>query len=219
MLHVHRLVLVWLAGFALGAGVARAETAIPPFDLRDAPGSAAAAPAPPPDVASLRPAPARDTLAALRALVANEARHLGAEVCDTIARSVARASREHGIPSFLLVALIAQESGFDPSAENGGAIGLMQVRPFVARDYAERRGLRWRGEASLRDPAHNVQLASGYLGELLDRFDSLDLALAAYNKGPEAVKRDLREDLTPRPRFVEDVLRRYERYSERYGGI
>ena len=138
---------------------------------------------------------------------------------DTIARAVARASEEQGIPAFLLVALIAQESGFDPSAENAGALGLMQLRPFVAKDYAARRGLSWSGEATLRDPARNVQLASGYLGELVDRFESLDLALAAYNKGPEAVKRDLRDDRLPRQDFVEDVMRRYERYQSRFGGI
>jgi soluble lytic murein transglycosylase len=159
------------------------------------------------------------SLSALRAAIASEARHLGVSVRDSITHAVARAAREQGLPAFLLVALIAQESGFDPQAENAGALGLMQVRPFVARDYARRRGLAWKGEASLHDPAHNVQLASGYLGELVTRFESLDLALAAYNKGPEAVKRDLREDRQPRPEFVDGVMRRYERYQARFGGI
>jgi soluble lytic murein transglycosylase len=199
-----RLAAVWLAAFALGAlaGSVRAETEIALLEP-PAPAAEAAGPSP----------------TALRAAVASEARHLGAELRDTITRAVARASREQGIPAFLLVALIAQESGFDPSAENGGALGLMQLRPFVAKDYAARRGLAWRGDASLHDPAQNVQLASGYLGELVARFESLDLALAAYNKGPEAVKRDLRNDRIPRQEFVDDVMRRYERYQSRFGGI
>lgn len=199
-----RLTAIWLAAFALGAlaGSVRAETEVALLG-RSAPAAEAAAP----------------NLAGLRAAVASEARHLGAGLRDTITRAVARASHEQGIPAFLLVALIAQESGFDPSAENAGALGLMQLRPFVAKDYAARRGIAWRGEASLHDPAHNVQLASGYLGELVARFESLDLALAAYNKGPEAVKRDLRNDRIPRQQFVDDVMRRYERYQSRFGGI
>jgi soluble lytic murein transglycosylase len=197
-----RLAVVWVVAFAFGAlaGSARGET----------------------ELARLEQLPAEasgQSLAGLRAAVASEARHLGSGLRDTIAHAVARASREQGIPAFLLVALIAQESGFDPAAENAGALGLMQLRPFVAKDYARRRGLTWQGDATLHDPAQNVALASGYLGELVDRFQSLDLALAAYNKGPEAVKRDLRDDLQPRRGFVDDVLQRYERYQARFGGI
>lgn len=200
-----RLAACCLAVVALTAlaGEARGETALA---LLEPPAAAAAAEEPP-------------SLAALGAAVASEARHLGAGLRETITRAVARASTEQGIPAFLLVALIAQESGFDPSAENAGALGLMQLRPFVARDYAERRGLAWHGDATLHDPEHNVQLASGYLGELLARFESLDLALAAYNKGPEAVKRDLRNERVPRQAFVDGVMRRYQRYQSRFGGI
>jgi soluble lytic murein transglycosylase-like protein len=198
-----RLAAVGLAAFAFGAlaGSARGEAAFAMLERPPAEAESAS------------------SLAGLRAVVASEARHLGAELRDTIVQAVARASREQGISGFLLVSLIAQESGFDPSAENAGALGLMQLRPFVAKDYARRRGVGWRGDAMLRDPAQNVALASGYLGELVDRFESLDLALAAYNKGPEAVKRDLRDDVEPRQDFVDDVMRRYQRYQVRFGGI
>jgi soluble lytic murein transglycosylase-like protein len=198
-----RLLFVWLAGLALGAasGVARAETSV-----------AALEPA-------IERAAAEPSLTGLRAAIASEARHLGAELRDTITRAVARASREHGLPAFLIVALIAQESGFDPTAENGGALGLMQLRPFVARDYSARRGLRFEGEAALRDPARNIALAAGYLGELVARFEGIDLALAAYNKGPEAVRRDLLADREPGRRFVAEVMRRYQHYDARFGGI
>jgi soluble lytic murein transglycosylase len=154
---------------------------------------------------------------ALRAALWSEARHLGAELRASLAGAIARAEREHGIPALLLVALIEQESGFDPTAENGGALGLLQLRPFVAADYAARRGLPWQGESTLLDPVRNVQLASGYLAELLTRFGSLDLALAAYNKGPECLKRQLRSgDEGPTPQFVLSVLGRYQRYSTRF---
>ena len=150
-----------------------------------------------------------------------EARHLGGELRGSVGEAIARAERDHGIPALLIVSLIVQESGFDPTAENAGALGLLQLRPFVARDYAARRGLRWSGEATLLDPVRNIQLASGYLGELVARFGSLDLALEAYNKGPEQVKRQLREsgDQGPTARFVTSVLGRYQRYNARFAGF
>lgn len=155
---------------------------------------------------------------ALRAALWAEARHLGADLRESLAEAITSAEKQHGIPALLLVALIVQESGFDPTAENAGALGLMQLRPFVAKDYARRSGIAWKGEATLYDPVRNIQIASGYFDELIDRFESLDLALAAYNKGPELVKRQLRNgnDNSPTARFASDVLSRFQRYSSRF---
>jgi soluble lytic murein transglycosylase-like protein len=173
-----------------------------------------------PDEASAGEAASTDE-AALRAALWSEARHLGGSLREAVAGAIARAEREHGIPALLIVAIIKQESGFDPGAQSlYGALGLMQLRPFVARDYAARRGLGWRGEKTLLDPTRNIQLATGYLGELLARFGSLDLALAAYNKGPECVKRQLRAGPEgPMPEFVQSVLARYEHYNARFAGF
>lgn len=158
---------------------------------------------------------------ALRAALRSEARHLGTDLRESVAAAIARAEREHGIPALLLVALIAQESSFDPTAENGGAFGLLQLRPFVAEAVARRSGITWHGERTLLDPVRNIQLASRYLGELIDRFESLELALAAYNKGPECVKRQLRAggDGGPIARFALAVLSRYQHYHVRYAGL
>ena len=155
---------------------------------------------------------------ALRAALWAEARHLGADLRESLATAITSAEKQHGIPALLLVALIVQESGFDPTAENAGALGLMQLRPFVAKDYARRSGIAWKGEATLYDPVRNIQIASGYFDELIDRFESLDLALAAYNKGPELVKRQLRNgnDNSPTARFATDVLSRFQRYNSRF---
>jgi soluble lytic murein transglycosylase len=178
------------------------------------------------ELASLEPAaPSAESTATqhrtLQAVLWSEARHLGSELRQSVGSAIARAERDHGIPALLIVSLIVQESGFDPMAENAGALGLLQLRPFVAKDYAARRGLRWSGDTTLLDPVRNIQLATGYLGELIARFGSLDLALEAYNKGPEYVKRQLREsgDATPTARFVKSVIGRYEWYNARYSGF
>jgi len=79
----------------------------------------------------------------------------------------------------LLHALIAQESGFDPKAVSPkGAMGLGQIMPATAR------------ELGLEDPFDveaNLDAAARYLAAQLARFGSVELALAAYNSGPQAV--------------------------------
>jgi soluble lytic murein transglycosylase len=85
----------------------------------------------------------------------------------------------------LVLAIIRQESGFDPRIRSGvGARGMMQLMPATARHLAERAGLRYR-EALLDDADFNMRLGSNYLGELVGEFDgSYLLATAAYNAGP-----------------------------------
>jgi len=90
------------------------------------------------------------------------------------------AARETGLPLALLVAVGEIESNFRPDAvSEAGARGLLQLMPATA--------------AELRlDPDHppsNVLGGARYLRLLLDRFQSADLALAAYNAGPTAVER------------------------------
>ncbi len=96
-----------------------------------------------------------------------------------------------GIPAELVLAVMREESAFDPNAvSRAGAIGLMQLMPSTARWLGRERG--WRGDrcTELRDPACSVAMGSRYLAYLLDRFDgSLVAALAAYNGGEGRMSR------------------------------
>lgn len=68
----------------------------------------------------------------------------------------------------------------DPHARSGaGAKGLLQLMPATARS------LRLDGD----DTRANVLAGALYLRQLIDRFGSVELALAAYNAGPTAVER------------------------------
>jgi hypothetical protein len=101
------------------------------------------------------------------------------------------ASREHGVEFELLQALIATESGFDPTAISPkGAVGLMQIMPATAERYGVKGDLKAPVTQKLFDPRTNIRTGSRYLRDLLRMFPGqLELALAAYNAGEGAVQR------------------------------
>jgi soluble lytic murein transglycosylase-like protein len=97
-----------------------------------------------------------------------------------LAALIDKAARDTALSPGLLHAVIAVESGFDPRAVSiKGAKGLMQLMPATAGAL---------GVSDPFDPGQNVVAGATHLRSLLDRFDNrLELALAAYNAGAEAV--------------------------------
>jgi soluble lytic murein transglycosylase len=91
----------------------------------------------------------------------------------------------------LALALTRQESGFNAAAvSSSGALGLMQLLPGTARDVAGKLSLPFIQDKLTGDPTYNVTLGSQYLGQMLQRFGgSYEVALAAYNAGPNRVAR------------------------------
>lgn len=91
------------------------------------------------------------------------------------------ASRFH-LEEALLQAVIKVESDFNPRAvSDKGAQGIMQLIPETAQD------MRVGNPFDIED---NIRGGSRYLRLMLDRFNgNLKLALAAYNAGPDAIRR------------------------------
>jgi soluble lytic murein transglycosylase-like protein len=87
------------------------------------------------------------------------------------------------VESNLLRAVIVVESGFNSRAvSKRGAVGLMQLMPATAARF---------GISNPYDPRQNVHAGARYLKFLMDRFgNDVQLALAAYNAGEEAVDRN-----------------------------
>ena len=99
-----------------------------------------------------------------------------------------------GMEEALLLALMRQESAFDPQAVSwAGARGLMQLMPATARRVARRLNLPFSRRRLLEDPDYNLAIGTAYLADVVSSFDgSYVLGLAAYNAGPGRVRRWLR---------------------------
>lgn len=82
----------------------------------------------------------------------------------------------------LIKAIIKVESDFNPKVvSRKGAKGLMQLMPETAREV---------GVSNPFDPSQAIHGGAYYLRKMLDSFDrNLDYALAAYNAGPNAVRK------------------------------
>jgi len=88
------------------------------------------------------------------------------------------AARDASIPPAMLYAVAKVESNLREDAQSAaGARGLLQVMPETAKSLA----------LNVDEPSSNVLAGARYLRQMLDRFGSSDLALAAYNAGPTAV--------------------------------
>jgi hypothetical protein len=101
---------------------------------------------------------------------------------EGLERVVLQASREFNVHVELLWAVIAAESNFDSNARSRvGAIGLMQLMPDTASSLNVTNPL---------DPTENIRGGARYLSKLIKDFNGdWQKAIAAYNSGPETVKR------------------------------
>jgi len=101
---------------------------------------------------------------------------------DEIISMIEDTSAKYGVDAKLIKALVKQESGFNPTAKSkAGALGLMQLMPSTAKGLGVKDPL---------DAKQNIEGGVKYVKSLLNRFDgNIILALAAYNAGPNAVKK------------------------------
>ena len=94
---------------------------------------------------------------------------------------IAQAAEKYGVPVNLLHSIAQTESEYNQDARSeAGAIGMMQLMPDTAAGLG----------VDPNDLAGNIEGGAKYMRELLDTFDGdLEKAVAAYNAGPNAVKK------------------------------
>ncbi len=138
---------------------------------------------------------------------------------------IVEAARRHGVDARLISAVIRRESRFNPgSVGRHGEVGLMQLMPQAAQDWARAAGRPAPTREELFDPAVNIDAGTWYLARALKfwagRDDPVPFALAEYNAGRTAVQRWAANDAGARQfigsitypttqRYVRDILRHY----------
>ncbi|NEO83062.1 MAG: transglycosylase SLT domain-containing protein [Spirulina sp. SIO3F2] len=121
------------------------------------------------------------------------------------AEAVQSWSAERQVNPLLVIALMRQESRFQPDIRSSaGALGLMQVMPDTGEEVAEKVGLE---EYSLINPEDNIALGTWYLNFTHREFDGNSmLAIASYNAGPGNVSSWLKRfSLADPDEFVEQI--------------
>lgn len=117
-------------------------------------------------------------------------------------------SSEYRLDPYLMIALIREESYFNPDAGSSvGARGLMQLMPATARFIADRNGISYAGSSELTKPSKNIQLGCAYFDFAKEKMYEDDLlAVASYNGGPNAVQvwKD-KKDFRNFDEFIENI--------------
>lgn len=103
------------------------------------------------------------------------------DILSRFGEYIKAASNKTSLDPALIVSVIKAESNGNPDAvSSAGAKGLMQLLDSTASQYEVKNQF---------NPEENINAGSQYLKDLIDRFGSLRLALAAYNAGPSNVMR------------------------------
>ena len=104
--------------------------------------------------------------------------------------SIRRHATARGLDPYVMAALIAQESTFEPRARSiANAWGLMQIVPATGRRLARTLGIRNFSTATLTDPETNIRLGMLHFSQLVRQFGGTHYALASYNAGESRIVR------------------------------
>jgi soluble lytic murein transglycosylase-like protein len=100
---------------------------------------------------------------------------------EAVAQAIEASAQRHAVSAPLVEAIAWQESRFNQAAVSSkGALGVMQLMPATARTLG----------VDATSLAGNIDGGVAYLSQMLQRFEGdLPRALAAYNAGPDAVRR------------------------------
>ena len=112
---------------------------------------------------------------------------------------------EHGIPTGLFDAMIIRESRYNPIAVSPrNAYGFAQLMPGTAS---------WLGVDRF-DPQQNMRGGARYLRRQLDKFGSVEAALAAYNSGPGRVRDGLVPQIKETQAYVINVIENWANLTD-----
>lgn len=141
---------------------------------------------------------------------------------------VSKYSQEYNVDENLIYALIKAESNFDANAvSNKNAQGLMQLMYSTAEDVANKNRIELT-EDNILEPDININIGTKYISTLLEKYECVEVALAAYNAGSGNVDKWISNgiikadgsDIENIPfketnTYVRKIMRDYKIYSEK----
>ena len=96
---------------------------------------------------------------------------------------VSKYSQKYQVDENLIYALIKAESNFEIDAVSSqNAQGLMQLMPATAEEIARKSKIELT-ESNILKPDVNINIGTKYISTLLEKYECVELALAAYNAG------------------------------------
>ncbi len=123
-------------------------------------------------------------------------------------KEVEHSAKLFNIEKEFIYALIRQESAWDPKARSpADAFGLMQIRPFVARQVAKQNGISYKNMYDLYNPKKNILLGTAFLKKLFRKYNyQFVLTMAVYNAGrTPALNWTKKTPLTDPLFFIEEI--------------
>ncbi len=142
-------------------------------------------------------------------------------------------SRKYQVEENLIYAVIKAESNFDNNAvSNRNALGLMQIMENTAKDIAKQCNLEinsTNAKQQIINIENNINIGTKYLSILINRYDNIELALAAYNAGIGRIEEWIEDGIIKEDgsnienipyketnNYVRKILRNYNIYQKLY---
>ncbi len=135
-------------------------------------------------------------------------------------------SQSYSFDPLLILALVNVESQGDPKALGkyrsgrlSGALGLMQIKMRTARSLSGSLGVGLHTKGDLMNPKNNILFGATYLIKMILKYKSLRYGIMAYNVGPGALNKALRNNtLKKLPiRYYNRLLSNYNGLVKRFG--
>lgn len=139
------------------------------------------------------------------------------------------ASEMFDVEKATIYSIINIESRFKKDViSSKGAVGLMQIMPSTAQEFAKKAGLE---KFELKNPKDNILIGTAYFSYLTEKFNDTKLALCAYNAGPSNVnfwlsKQEYSTDgltlskipFTETENYIKKFEQNHNFYSKKIGG-
>ena len=127
-----------------------------------------------------------------------------AATTDEVKQNIINQARSMGVEPAIVLSIAKTESGFRQEAKSvGGHIGVFQLSPATAKNMGY----------NPYNLDENIKAGITYYKNMYNMFGSMELAVAAYNSGPVAVKRNNNTIPHHSKHFVNRIMTDYKQYK------